>query len=95
MRQVFVFRDGEVVQKTSDHPHDIRRAVNVMRDLEPFVSPIDGSVIGSRTDRKAHNKRHKVIDVGNDPAVLRPKPPYEPKGIGDDIKRAIEIHGGV
>lgn len=96
MRRVFVFRDGKVLPKEEAGPHPLaaKRSIAVMRDLEPFVSPVDGTVIGSRTDRRAHNKRHGVIDVGNDPAVLRPKPAYEPKGIAEDIKRAIEVHGG-
>ena len=33
----------------------------VVNDIEPFVSPIDGSVIGSRTDLRNHNARHGVI----------------------------------
>ena len=92
MRQVFVFRDGKVVDRAEagPHPREIRRSVNVVSDLDPFVSMVDGSVIGSRTDRRAHNKRNGVIDVGDDKTVFKRKAPHQPAGVGEDIKRAIE-----
>lgn len=30
-------------------------------DIGPFVSPVDGSVIGSRTDLREHNLRNNVV----------------------------------
>ena len=38
------------------------RSFNVMPDVEPFVSPIDQSVIGSRSALREHNKRHGVVN---------------------------------
>ncbi len=32
-------------------------------DLEPFVSPIDGSVISDRKGLREHNKRHNVVSA--------------------------------
>lgn len=32
-------------------------------DIEPFVSPIDGSVITSRSTLREHNRRHGVADM--------------------------------
>ena len=42
-----------------------------------FRSPVDGTMIYSRAQNKAHNERNGVIDVGNDPAFTVPqrKPP--------------------
>ena len=92
MRQVFVYRDGKVVDRAEagPHPFERSRAVNVMSDLDPFVSMVDGTVIGSRTDRRAHNRRNGVIDVGDDKTVFKRKPAYEPKNVGADIVRAME-----
>lgn len=36
-----------------------------MGDLEPFVSPIDGSVITGRAALREHNKRHNVTNVAD------------------------------
>lgn len=91
---IYVYRDGKVIPKHEAAPHPLaaRRPVNLMRDLEPFVSVVDGSVISSRTDRREHNRRNECIDIGDDRAILRPQKPYQPKGIAEDIQRAIEIH---
>lgn len=92
MRQVFVYRDGKVVDKATaaPNPMELRRPVNLMKDLDPFVSMVDGSVIGSRMDRRAHNRRHGVIDVGDDKTVFQQKSPYNPRNVGEDIMRAID-----
>lgn len=91
---IFVYRDGKVIPKSEAGPHPLegKRPVNLMKDIEPFVSVVDWSVVSSRSERREHNKRNQCIDIGDDPAILRPRPAYEPKGIAEDIKRAIEIH---
>lgn len=61
-------------------------AFQVMGDIEPFISPIDGSIVGSRSTYRQHMKHHGVIDVGNE--RLPQRKGYEPKGVGQDIKRA-------
>ena len=40
--------------------------INIIHDVEPFFSPIDGSIIGSRRDLREHEKRHNVRQLGND-----------------------------
>ena len=50
----------------------------LITDIPPeqaFVSPVDGSLITSRTELREHNARNGVTDVGNDPAYRHPKPP--------------------
>lgn len=37
-----------------------------MPDIAPFVSPLDHSVISSRSGLRDHEKRHGVKQVGND-----------------------------
>lgn len=81
----------KVVPKGQERrPKEAKRAFNVMPDIEPFQSPIDWKWVTSRTERREHNKRHNVIDVGNDPAVLRSKAPYKPEGVHRDVAQAIE-----
>ena len=42
------------------------RTFMVMRDIDEFVSPIDGSTVGSRSALREHEKRHSVRQIGND-----------------------------
>jgi len=44
--------------------------VFIRGDIQPYVSPIDGSVIGSRSAERQHNARH---GVSNDIDSLREK----------------------
>lgn len=60
---------------------------HVIDDMKPYRSPIDGEIINSRNQHRAHKRKHGVVEVGNEP--LRPPKSYEPTGIVDDIKRAM------
>ncbi len=42
-----------------------KRSFQIMRDIEAFVSPIDGTVISSRPKLEAHNKEHGVTNIGD------------------------------
>ena len=42
------------------------RTFVVMKDIEPFVSPVDGKVVGSRSTFREHERRHKERHIGND-----------------------------
>lgn len=37
------------------------RRVEIMPDIEPFVSPVDGTVVSSRSRLREHNKRNDVV----------------------------------
>lgn len=39
--------------------------VMVMPDIEPFVSPVDGTVITGRKALREHNKRHNVTNAAD------------------------------
>lgn len=39
-----------------------QEAPGIMKPLEPFVSPVDGTTITDRAQLRAHNKRHNVTD---------------------------------
>lgn len=46
-------------------PNDGTECANIMRPLEPFVSPIDGRLIDDRSKLRAHNKEHGVTNVAD------------------------------
>ena len=41
-------------------------AYNIIRDIEPFQSPVDGSYVTSRSELREHEKKHNVRQTGND-----------------------------
>ena len=91
-RESFVFRDGELIPKhlAGPHPSLSMRDHGIMPDIQEFRSPVDGSLISSRSHLRHHNRAHGVTQVGNDMGQRRPEPmpPVEP-----DIIRAFEQRG--
>lgn len=65
-----------------------RRAFSVIRDVETYISPIDRSIIRSRSDHRDHMKRHGVVELGTE-KLHAPEKAKRPRA-GHDIKRAIE-----
>jgi hypothetical protein len=68
-----------------------RSGVSVMRDIGEYKSPLDGSMITSRSQHRDHMQRHGVIEVGNErhvPASIDRR--AERREMVGDIKRSIE-----
>jgi hypothetical protein len=66
MRKSWIQVDGKFIPKEEYHGNNVRGPnMHVMPDIEPFVSPIDGSVISSRPHLKAHNKKHGVTNTAD------------------------------
>ena len=90
MRKVYVYdrTQGKVVERSQ-----VVRADGpvVIPDIKEFQSPIDDSMITSRSDLRRHNRTHGVEQCGRDHAV-NPKPP-EFKTIADSFAR--EFVGGL
>jgi len=63
--------------------------IQVVKDIEPYRSVITREVIGGRKQHRDHLKAHGCIEVGND--FGKPKQPEYLGGLGQDIKRAMEI----
>ena len=75
MKTTWVLRGGKLVPKVRRR----RIGLQLMPDIaEAFRSPVDGSVISSRSNLREHNRRNGVADVGNDPAFKHPKRPSSP-----------------
>jgi hypothetical protein len=67
--------DGELVWARPDaFADDTKSGPQIMRDLEPYRSMIDGSVIDGRKRHRDHLKAHGCIEVGNDTSHLKPRP---------------------
>ena len=73
----------------SQAPSEIR--TGLLLDIPPgqeFKSPVDGTIITSRAQLRAHNARNHVTDVGNDGAISRLRKPTEDRVTGREIDRA-------
>lgn len=74
------------------HGHFARYAgssgIQVIKDIDPYKSTIDGSVIGSRGQHRDHLRAHGCIEVGNEwkPHI----PDWDVPGRVDAIKQAME-----
>jgi hypothetical protein len=60
----------------------------IMRDLEPYRSPLDGSMVTSRSQHRAHMRQHGVIEMGNERPRMQRQDVALPS-VGADIKRAM------
>jgi hypothetical protein len=54
-------------------------------DIQPYRSQIDGSMITSRSQHRAHLKQHSCIEIGNETKHLQPKPMTPPPGLKDKL----------
>lgn len=59
----------------------------IMPDIQPYTSMIDGSVIRSRSQHRAHLRQHNCVEVGNEVKHLKPFKQTPPPGLKDTIIR--------
>ena len=71
----WVYIDGVAYEKGVDPMPD---RVQIMPEIEPYVSQITGELITSRAKHRDHLKRHGMLEIGNDSSLNRPY-----KGIPD------------
>ena len=86
-----VYRNGELVDKNIAGPrHASDRAPAVISDaMPPLKHMATGRILDSKSAFRADTRASGTIEVGNDPAGYRPPPKPEPKGVRDDVQRAI------
>lgn len=77
-------------ERTMKHAH------NIIEDIEPYKSTIDGSVISSRSKHRAHLREHGCVEVGTESLdkakSYYQKPGHRGRDLTDDVKRAYERH---
>ncbi len=65
------------VQELVQHVKEKGWQTQIMRDVEPFRSPVDRSMITSRSELREHNKRNGVFQVGNELNNAVPRTPRD------------------
>ena len=64
-------------------------APQVIKDIDPYVSMIDGSVITSRSQHREHLRAHGCIEVGNEKMEPRKETWIEKKEQKEALRREI------
>jgi len=101
MRGTWVYRNGRLVEKGG--PQDVRTepqrsslpAPMLISDtMEPVQHPCTGEYFASKRAFRAVTKAHGCVEVGNDPARLKPKPKPQPnrKAIRQSVEKAFAQH---
>lgn len=76
-------KTGKLVPR-DEYQQELRRTSwQVMPDIQPYISQIDGHVVQSRRDHRAHLKINGCIEVGNE--VQKWTPPAPPPGLKQQI----------
>jgi hypothetical protein len=69
----------------------VKRSGLPIRDgMEPTRSMIDGSTHDSKRAYERHVREHGFVIAGNDREPFDKRPTFEPEGVGESIKQAIE-----
>jgi hypothetical protein len=69
----YVIRNGELVEKQYAPPL-ARDGVQIMSDIQPYRSMIDGHMVTSRSEHRTHLRDHGCIEVGNETMKNRAEP---------------------
>ena len=84
------FEDDRCVYVDESFKTPAALSFQVMPDIQPYRSMIDGSVISSRSRHREHLRAHGCVEVGNDSSLYRPPKPLEsPPGLKEKIIRAV------
>lgn len=68
---VYIFRNGKLVEKTLvSVPH----RVQIVSDIAPYRSMVDGSMITGRAQHRTHLRDHNCIEIGNETMKTTPLP---------------------
>jgi len=69
---------------------NIIRSADIIDDIKPYKSMVDGSMIESRSKHREHLRRHGCVEIGNE--KVEQKPMQTPKGLREDIAREAYRH---
>lgn len=82
------YHDDELVWARTDM--DMAQAgPQIVRDIAPYKSMIDGSVIDGRKRHRDHLRAHSCIEVGNDTSHIKPRVPKYGQGRKESLHRML------
>ena len=60
------YQDGELTFWRDDGPKVGSKNIHVIKDIEPYKSMINGEMITSRSQHRAHLRANNCIEIGNE-----------------------------
>lgn len=73
MKTTYIYRSGGLVEITREKPN---AGVSFISDIQPYQSMIDGHMVTSRSEHRAHLRENNCIEIGNEKMEVRqPVPP--------------------
>lgn len=72
--------------------HRVLSAPMVADDIKPYISQINGQVINSRSQHRKHLREHNCIEIGNETHHLKARPTEPPKGLKEQLIKAVYQH---
>lgn len=72
--KVAEYNDGELTWYREDFA-ETSNSPQIMLDIQPYTSMVDGSVITSRSKHRDHLRAHNCIEIGNEKMQNTPPPP--------------------
>lgn len=86
------YHNGELVY-SAQTPEEKRDAgYYVVGDIQPYQSQVNGSMIQGRRQHREHLREHRLLEVGNETKHLKPYGDYTPKGVKQDLIKAVEMY---
>lgn len=62
----------------------------VIGPMEPYRSPVDGTMITDRKYHREHIRKHKLIEIGNEKLTRSARKEHNPTDIKQDIVSALK-----
>ena len=93
MRERYIMVKGELVRVGADwKPEPRKTSYQVMPDITPYKSMIDGREISSRSRHREHLAQHGCFEVGNDSSLFHePRPLKSPPGLKEALIRNLSL----
>lgn len=68
------YQDEELVWIREDEAKATKAGYQIMLDIQPYKSMVDGTMITSRSEHREHLKKHNCFEVGNEKMQNTPPP---------------------
>lgn len=83
-------KGGRLVEVSESFRAETRKTSSqVMGDIKPYLSMIDGKLINSRSQHRTHLRDHGCEEIGNDSSLRHePKPLMSPPGLKEKLIEA-------
>ena len=84
-RVIAVYKDSELVYSDPQFCESQPSGLQIIRDIEPYRSMIDGTIITSRSRHREHLQSNGCLEVGNETKYLKQRPVQTPPGLRETI----------